>query len=97
MYLTAMLRGVVYGFLEPDDFTEAIELGWTGLMSTINSDGSVNGICDGTGIQPNATDYEDRPTLYLASGPGGLGSLLYACVEMQGYISNPKFSSKLFR
>jgi hypothetical protein len=47
----------------------------------IEANGVVNGICAGTGIQANAEDYELRPTNYLLSGPGGLGSILYASVE----------------
>ena len=46
----------------------------------------VDGICEGTGIQPNATDYETRSTSYYLSQPA-LGSVLYAAVEMQLYMA----------
>ena len=55
-------------------------------MSVISSNGVVDGICEGTGIQPNATDYETRSTSYYLSQPA-LGSVLYAAVEMELYQS----------
>jgi hypothetical protein len=49
-------------------------------VSTITANGTVDGICEGTGIQPNAAAYRTRSTDYLRSGPGGLGAVLRAAV-----------------
>ena len=65
--------------------------GYEGLVKTVNANGTVGGVCSGTGIQTNAEAYRTRPTSYLASGPGGLGSVLTAAVDMhnlQTYLFN---------
>ena len=36
----------------------------------------------GTGIQPNAQAYYERPTFYSCSGPGGAEAVLYAAVDL---------------
>lgn len=55
---------------------------YAGLLRAIGSDGVVSGICEGTGIEPDAQAYRERSTDYLKSSPG-LGSVLYALVDYQ--------------
>lgn len=82
MYLTAMLRGMREGWLDKTTFGPVAQRAWGGLCKTIQPDGKVSGICEGTGVQVSAADYAKRSTAYLLSGPGGLGTVLYAAVEM---------------
>jgi len=63
-----------------------IEKAWDGLVSTILKNGTVTGVCCGTGIQRDAHAYYIRPTFYGCSGPGGAGAVLYAAVDLaKGY------------
>ena len=52
------------------------------MVAQVDSNGTVSGICEGTGIQPTAADYEHRATDYLLSQPA-LGSILSAFAEMK--------------
>lgn len=47
------------------------------------ADGTVAGVCEGTGIQAAAADYAARGQEYLLSAPGGVGAVLRAAVAMQ--------------
>jgi rhamnogalacturonyl hydrolase YesR len=85
MFITSLVRGVVNNWLEYDDYKDVIEKAWKGLQSAITANGTVTGVCSGTGIEPNANDYEGRPTSYLNSANGGLGSVLYAAVDMDKF------------
>ena len=59
-----------------------VQKGWSGLVSTVLTNGTVLGVCCGTGIQPDANAYYQRPTNPACSGPGGAGTVLYAAVEL---------------
>lgn len=87
MFLSAMARGYMHGWL-PDDVIPAIHKAYNALTSScIDSDGTVEGVCEGTGIQASAQGYKTRSTDYLKSGPGGVGSVLYAAVDYHGLRS----------
>ena len=47
------------------------------------NNGTVNGVCMGTGIQDNFTQYNERGTDYWQSSPGGVGVVLRACVAIK--------------
>ena len=58
----------------------------SGLVSTVLPNGTVTGVCCGTGIQRSPEAYYTRPTFYGCSGPGGAGAVLYAAVDLaKGY------------
>jgi unsaturated rhamnogalacturonyl hydrolase len=82
MFVTAIARGIRMGVLDKAEFDPVVQKGWTGLVSTVLSNGTVLGVCCGTGIQPNAAAYYARPTHPACSGPGGAGTVLYAAVEL---------------
>jgi len=86
MFLWTFITGVENGWLPKEEFDPVIRKAWNGLSSTIQSDGTVTGICQGTGIGPNITFYENRGTQYMDSGPG-LGSVLHAALAMVRYIT----------
>jgi rhamnogalacturonyl hydrolase YesR len=86
MFLTSIVRGVRDGILPKKDYASVIEKAWDGLVSTILKNGTVTGVCCGTGIQRDAHAYYIRPTFYGCSGPGGAGAVLYAAVDLaKGY------------
>ena len=85
MFITSLVRGVVNNWLEYDEYKDVIEKAWKGLQLAITANGTVTGVCSGTGIQSNAAAYADRPTSYLNSANGGLGSVLYAAVDMDKF------------
>jgi len=84
MYLWAMIKGVEQGWLSKDTYDPFITKAWSGISSTIASDGVVSGICEGTGIGSNVDFYQKRSTNYLVSSPG-LGSVLRAIAAYQRY------------
>jgi len=49
-------------------------------MSTVAANGTIAGICTGTGIYGSLADYAARPTGFNISLNGGLGAVLRACV-----------------
>jgi len=82
MFLSAILRGIRLGVLDAADYQQTVRRAWAGLTSTILSNGTVTGVCCGTGIQANPEAYYERPTFYGCSGPGGAGAVLYAAVDL---------------
>jgi unsaturated rhamnogalacturonyl hydrolase len=77
MSLFALATGVTEGWLSRTKYNHAIQLAWTALAATVAEDGTVSGICAGTGIQVSVADYEARPTDYGECQPG-LGSVFRA-------------------
>jgi len=86
MFLWTFITAVENGWLPRGEFDGVIRRAWNGLSSTIQNDGTVTGICQGTGIGPNITFYAERGSQYLDSGPG-LGSVLQAALAMVKYTS----------
>jgi len=84
MYLWSFAEGVTRGWLPRDVFGPAIVKAWNGLVKTIQSDGTVTGICEGTGIGTSADWYNHRSTAYLSSGPG-LGSVFKAILAYANF------------
>lgn len=79
MYIVAMAQGLERGWLDSSRFSAVVTKAWSGLATQIQTDGIVQGICDGFGIHALESDYEATPTLYSHSEPG-LGSVLKAAV-----------------
>eukprot|EP00048_Salpingoeca_helianthica_P004586 m.78805 g.78805 ORF g.78805 m.78805 type:complete len:385 (-) comp13258_c0_seq2:66-1220(-) len=80
MFLASITEGIQAGVLDEATYRPVADRAWVGLTSTITTNGTVTGICEGTGIQPTPDAYRTRPTDYLHSGPGGLGAVLRAAV-----------------
>lgn len=79
MFVLAMARGVQLGWL--DNAYRSIALkGWEALSGKVEADGTVHGICRGTGIGEDFQFYYDRPT--FDHDPRGLGSMIIAGVEI---------------
>eukprot|EP01116_Phalansterium_solitarium_P011687 TRINITY_DN27450_c0_g1_i1.p1 TRINITY_DN27450_c0_g1~~TRINITY_DN27450_c0_g1_i1.p1 ORF type:complete len:387 (-),score=90.19 TRINITY_DN27450_c0_g1_i1:158-1318(-) len=82
MFIWSFIRGVQGGWLDRDTFDPVIRLGYSGIASTVNANGTISGIVAGTGIGPNVSFYENRPTSF--TGPG-LGSVLKAILAYDSY------------
>ena len=94
---SAFIRGMIFaklnGILPSSNninWDEKIELGIKGLLSNMtfdNKTGEIFGLCEGTGIQSNVDQYNQRSTDYCKSGnPGGPGFYINALVSIQKYF-----------
>ena len=63
MFIYAMISGVRNGWLPSDKYLPIIEKGWRGLVSHINSDGDIDGVCEGTNRTNDRDFYINRRTL----------------------------------
>lgn len=84
MFVLSIARGVSNGWLEPKYRTSA-ERGWEAIQLQIAADGTVSGICQGTGIGDSKEFYRKRKT--PKHDPRGLGAVITAGIEMQNLLS----------
>ena len=53
-----MLAGVERGWLTPSaEYLPAVRKGWAALTHRVNPNGTVAGVCMGTGIEPDVAGY----------------------------------------
>ena len=79
MFILAMARGLRNGWLDKK-YRPVVDRAWTALKSKIDNDGTVHGICRGTGIGFSLNFYYERET--FDNDPRGLGAVITAAVEM---------------
>ncbi|MCK9279505.1 MAG: glycoside hydrolase family 88 protein [Melioribacteraceae bacterium] len=84
MFIMAIARGINNKWL-PESYKDFAIKGWNAITNRIKVDGTVNGICQGTGIGDNIEFYQTRKT--PPSDPRGLGAVLSASVEIQKLIN----------
>ena len=79
-----MATGVERGWLTPsDDYVPAIRAGWAAITHRVNkANGTVDGVCMGTGIEANAAGYNSRGTAWADSTPGGMAIILRAAAAV---------------
>lgn len=80
MFTIALARGVSTGWLG-DHYRLAAIKAWKGIEKKIEPDGTVNGICKGTGIGGDMDFYRKRKT--FPHDPRGVGAVITAGIEMQ--------------
>jgi rhamnogalacturonyl hydrolase YesR len=85
MTVYALVTGVQNKWLDYSEFDPVIQKAWRGLSRTVQSNGTVTGICNGFGIHATANDYVRCSQSYLGSAPG-LGSVLRAAAAMHSYM-----------
>jgi rhamnogalacturonyl hydrolase YesR len=83
MFVLAMARGIRNGWLD-SSYRQVVMRGWQGISAKIADDGSVAGICQGTGIGESLEFYLRRKT--PVHDPRGLGAVIMAGIEMQQMI-----------
>ncbi len=84
MFVRAFAEGVLQGWLEKEEFEEAILKGWDGVKRQIDRDGTVQGIVRGTPIMFSDEAYHNwspRP-----HDPRGLGAVLLSAATMHRYF-----------
>jgi len=87
MFLQSMADGIRNGWLDRSVVEPAVILAWSGLASTVESSGEVQGICEGTGIGADVAFYQARSTAYPSSAPG-LGSVFRAAIAYEAFIKS---------
>jgi rhamnogalacturonyl hydrolase YesR len=80
MTVAALARGVRLGWLDAR-VRPVIDRGWEAVARRVNTDGTVEDVCSGTGAQPSREYYLNRPTVNGVDDRGGAMALL-AAVEM---------------
>lgn len=63
MFVYAMITGVRKGWLDAARFAPAVRRGWSALVSHINEDGDIDGVCEGTNRSTDREFYLHRRTL----------------------------------
>jgi rhamnogalacturonyl hydrolase YesR len=80
MTLTAMARGIGHGWLDTS-FRPIVDRAWRGLLARIEADGSLHGVCSGTGARADRQYYLERPAIDGPDDRGGAMALT-AALEM---------------
>jgi rhamnogalacturonyl hydrolase YesR len=79
MFTYAVARAVNRGYIGPD-YASLARRGWEGVMSKIDENGNIRGVCAGTGVSETLDDYYRRPT--PLNDPHGTGAVLLAGCEI---------------
>ena len=82
MFTFALATGVAEGWLPRADFEAPARAAWAGLLRAVRADGTVDGICEGTPVEPSAAAYNARTTRYNVSDPG-LGAVFRAALAVE--------------
>ncbi len=93
IFVMAMARGVMSGWLERDRFLPAVLRGWDGLESRIEADGTVHAICMGTMCTEDVSYYVNRP--FYENDTHGLFAVLFAGIEVERLIQAEAASGEL--
>jgi rhamnogalacturonyl hydrolase YesR len=81
MFTFAIATGVKQRWLPHDPFYAVATQGWNGLLRAIQPNGEVEGICEGTPVLLNVSQYNARTTFYNMSDPG-LGAVMRAAMAI---------------
>ncbi|HTY38591.1 MAG TPA: glycoside hydrolase family 88 protein [Bacteroidota bacterium] len=79
MFTYAFARAVNRGYIDKR-YASVAQRGWAGVMTAIQPDGQVTGVCAGTSVSDNLVDYYNRPA--PVNDVHGLGALLLAGTEI---------------
>jgi unsaturated rhamnogalacturonyl hydrolase len=86
MFTYAIARGINKGYLDKR-FISIAEKGWQGILTKINNEGEIDGVCTGTGVSDNLVFYYERPT--PLHDVHGIGAVILAGSEVL-QLSNSK-------
>jgi hypothetical protein len=82
MFVQSLADGARGGWLDADaDLARAVAAGWAGVAAAVAPNGSVAGICEGTGIGADVAFYEARRTDYALAAPG-IGAVFRAALAV---------------
>lgn len=92
IFVMAMARGVMRGWLDEAQFLPAVIKGWQGIETQIDEDGTVHGICMGTMCTEDVNYYVNRP--FYDNDTHGLFAVLFAGIEMERLLAQLSVSVK---
>lgn len=78
MFTYAIARGINKGYLDKK-MKSIVEKSWAGIITKINKNGKIEGICAGTGVSDDLQFYYERPT--PLHDIHGIGAVLLAGCE----------------
>jgi hypothetical protein len=78
MIATAMVRGIRLGVLPREAYEAAIHRAWEAIKLRTGSDGTLIGVCEGTGKQKSLDDYLRRRAIVGRDPRGGAMALVFA-------------------
>ncbi|MEY3897520.1 MAG: hypothetical protein RLZZ214_3041 [Verrucomicrobiota bacterium] len=90
IFVMAMARGVMRGWLDEEVFGPVVIQGWKGLETQIDPDGTVHGICMGTMCTEDVNYYINRP--FYDNDTHGLFAVLFAGIEMERLLATEAVS-----
>ena len=79
MFTYTIARAVNKGYIDKR-YSSIAEKGWEGILTKIQSDGQIAGICTGTAVSDNLVDYYNRPA--PLNDVHGIGTVLLAGSEI---------------
>ena len=79
MFTYSIARAVDAGYVD-GSFATIAEHGWLGVVSKIQQDGKIEGVCTGTGVGEDLIFYYNRPT--PLNDVHGIGVVLLAGAQM---------------
>ncbi|MEM9895447.1 MAG: glycoside hydrolase family 88 protein [Bacteroidota bacterium] len=85
MFTLSVARGVINGWLDPN-LSDVALCGWRAILNKVEKDGTVKGICRGTGIGNSVEFYNARQT--FDHDPRGLGAVLTAGVSIHELLQH---------
>lgn len=86
IFVMAMARGVMRGWLDEAVYRPAVLKGWSALESRIEQDGTVHDICMGTMCTEDVNYYINRP--FFNNDTHGLFAVLFAGIEVTRLLEN---------
>lgn len=81
IFVMAMARGVLNGWLDASVYAPIVGKGWRGVASRIDADGTVRDICVGTMCSTDEQYYVDRP--FYSDDTHGSFAVIFAGVAVQ--------------
>jgi len=76
MITFAIVRGLREGWLPRDTYEPVVRKAWRAINQRIDDDGSIHGVCVGTGKQKNLDAYFKRPANFGKDARGGAMALM---------------------
>jgi rhamnogalacturonyl hydrolase YesR len=80
IFVMALARGILHGWLDAKKFLPAVLKGWDALTTRIEADGTVHDICAGTMCTEDEAYYVSRP--FYDNDTHGLFAVLFAAIEL---------------
>ncbi len=88
MFTLCIARGINNGWLDKKTYGPVVEKAWEALLSFIDTEGNLHGVKGGTNFSTDPEHYARTP--FRVSDTHGILPLLFACIEMEHFLSGKK-------